>query len=273
MTIRPVKQIFTVLGCSSSPGVPRTNGDWGACDPLNPKNKRRRASLLIEQYADNGEKTTIVVDTGPDFREQMLSANVTNIDAVIYTHPHADHIHGIDDLRSFAQSSKKRIDIYSNDYTIDHLSTAFGYVIDTPSGSAYPPIVDAHRITNMDDELVINGPGGAISLQLIDQVHGQIRSIGLRVGKFAYCCDVNEFPEQSVSKLQNLDVLIIDATLMTPHVSHFSLDQAVEWIDRLGAKKAYTTHMHTPLDYEVVLAQTPEHIEPAYDGLQIEQTL
>ncbi len=273
MEIKPVKQVFTVLGCSSSPGVPRPSGDWGACNPNNPKNRRRRASLLIEQYAADGGKTTVVVDTGPDFREQMLSAKVSKIDGVIYTHAHADHIHGIDDLRTFALDGRKKIDIYLNTETLERLEQAFGYVIKSPPNSNYPPIVQTNLITNLDEKLLISGDGGAIEIDLIDQIHGDIRSIGIRVGDFAYCCDVNAFPENSIAKLQGLETLIIDATLMKPHVSHFSLDQAIEWAEKLGAKHAFTTHMHTPLDYDAVMNYTPDHMQPAYDGLQIEQLL
>ena len=273
MESKPTKQVFTVLGCSSSPGVPRPTGDWGACDPQNPKNRRRRASLLIEQYAQNGGKTTVVVDTGPDFREQMISAQVTNIDGVVYTHSHADHIHGIDDLRTFALDGRKKIDIYLDAPTLQHLKTCFGYVIASPKNSAYPPIVQTNLISDLDEKLCISGEGGTIEIDLIDQIHGSIRSLGLRIGNFAYCSDVNEFPSESVAKLQGLDTLIIDATLMKPHISHFSLDQAIEWVGKLGAKQAITTHMHTPLDYDAVMTYTPENMQPAYDGMQIEQIL
>ena len=273
MEIKPVKQVFTVLGCSSSPGVPRPSGDWGACDPNNPKNRRRRSSLLIEQYAEDGGKTTVVIDTGPDFREQMLSANVSKIDGVIYSHAHADHIHGIDDLRTFALDGRKKIDIYLNTDTLERLEQAFGYVIKSPPNSNYPPIVQTNLIDNLDEKLLISGDGGTIEIDLIDQEHGDIRSIGVRVGDFAYCCDVNAFTENSIAKLQELETLIIDATLMKPHASHFSLDQAIEWAEKLGAKRAFTTHMHTPLDYDAVMEYTPENMQPAYDGLQIVQKL
>lgn len=273
MDIKPVKQVFTVLGCSSSPGVPRPSGDWGACDPQNPKNRRRRASLLIEQFADNGEKTTVVVDTGPDFREQMISAEVTCIDGVLYTHAHADHIHGIDDLRTFALDGRKKIDIYLNAPTLAHLKSSFGYVIASPKNSNYPPIVETNLLSDLNKKLYISGSGGTIEIELIDQIHGNIRSIGLRIGDFAYCCDVNAFPQESIEKLLGLKTLIIDATLMTPHVSHFSLDQAIEWVEKLGAQNAITTHMHTPLDYDAVMAYTPQNMQPAYDGMQIVQEL
>ena len=260
---------FTILGCGSSPGVPRSNGDWGACNPTNPKNYRYRASLLIQRIAANGDKTTIVVDTGPDFRSQMVEANVNDITSVVYTHAHADHIHGIDDLRTYAISKKQLIDIYADDATFKRLNEAFGYCFTTPKGSNYPPILKRHQITPYK-ELVISGPGGTIPLFPVLQIHGDIHSLGFRVGNVAYCTDVNEFPEETPAHLKNLDVLIIDALQYRTHPSHFSVDEAVEWSQKLGAKRVILTHMHVPLDYDEVSKYTPENVEPAYHGLTFE---
>ena len=260
---------FTILGCGSSPGVPRANGDWGACNPTNPKNYRYRASLLIQRIAANGDKTTIVVDTGPDFRSQMVEANVDDITSVVYTHAHADHIHGIDDLRTYAISKKQLIDIYADDATFKRLNEAFGYCFTTPKGSNYPPILKRHQITPYK-ELVISGPGGVIPLFPVLQIHGDIHSLGFRVGNVAYCTDVNEFPEETPAHLKNLDVLIIDALQYSTHPSHFSVDEAVEWSQKLGAKRVILTHMHVPLDYDEVSKYTPENVEPAYHGLTFE---
>lgn len=260
---------FTILGCGSSPGVPRANGDWGACNPNNIKNYRYRASLLIQRIAANGNKTTIVVDTGPDFRSQMVEVNVDDITSVVYTHAHADHIHGIDDLRTYAISKKQLIDIYADDATFKRLNEAFGYCFTTPKGSNYPPILKRHQITPYK-ELVISGPGGEIPLFPVLQIHGDIHSLGFRVGNVAYCTDVNEFPEETPAHLKKLDVLIIDALQYRPHPSHFSVDQAVEWSQKLGAKRVILTHMHIPLDYDEVSNYTPENVEPAYHGLTFE---
>lgn len=259
---------FTVLGCGSSPGVPRINGDWGNCDPSNPKNKRLRCSLLIERIAADGRKTTIVIDTGPDFREQMIAAGVERLDAVIYTHAHADHIHGIDDLRGFVLVQRHRIPVYADETTMARLKSGFGYCFETPDGSNYPPIVDAVQI-EAGREFEIQGDGGPIRILPLRQIHAENSSLAFRIGGLAYCTDVSGFPAETSAALHGLDALIIDALQYRPHPSHFSLDEALEWIGRLDPKNAYLTHMHTPLDYETVMRETPDHVYPSYDGLQI----
>lgn len=264
------RRLFTVLGCASSPGVPRVNGDWGACDPGNPKNRRSRAAFLIRQIGADGGETTIVVDTGPDFREQMIANKVSQVDAVLYTHSHADHVHGIDDLRGFALSQRRRIPIYADPETMVRIRAGFGYCLETPAGSAYPPITEPHLITSFDQPILIDGAGGVIAVQPLDQVHGSIRSLGFRIGGLAYCCDVSDFPRDTVARLQGLDVLIIDSLQYKPHPSHLSVDQALWWIEKLDPKRAYLTHMHVPLDYDTVFEETPARVEPAYDGLTIE---
>ena len=260
---------LTILGCGSSPGVPRINGDWGACDPDNPKNNRRRASLLVERIGPSGGKTVVVIDTGPDFRAQMIDAKVTQLDAVLYTHAHADHIHGIDDLRTYVTDNQALMDIYATATTQARLDESFGYCFVTPEGSNYPPILKANEIDN-ETAFSISGAGGAINFQPLSQRHGDIESLGFRIGDVAYCTDVSAFPEGSPEKLENLDLLIIDALQYRRHASHFSLEEALEWIERLKPKRAILTHMHIPLDYETVSTQVPDHVEPAYDGMQIE---
>ena len=263
---------FTVLGCGSSPGVPRPNGDWGKCNPLNPKNRRRRASLLVERVSTHGT-TRVVIDTGPDFRAQIIDglAGKTDrhIDAAIYTHPHADHIHGIDDLRSFVLDSKALMPIYANRLTLNRLYEAFGYCFATPFGSSYPPILKAHQIGN-SESFTINGAGGSIRFKPMPMVHGDITSLGFRIENVAYCSDVNEFPPETSASLEDLDVLLIDALQYRPHPSHFSLDEALEWVSRLKPHRAILTHMHVPLDYDEVRALVPENVEPAYDGMVFE---
>lgn len=260
---------LTILGCGSSPGVPRITGDWGACDPTNPKNRRMRAAAMFERIKTDGRRTTVVIDTGPDFRAQMLMAGVRRIDAVLYTHPHADHIHGIDDLRGYVLEQKRLIDIYADSFTMARLREAFGYCFETPPGSSYPPILWARNIDH-DRTLTIEGEGGALAFEPLPQLHGDITSLGFRVGNVAYCPDVSAFPESTAARLNGLDLLVIDALQYRRHPSHFSFGEALEWIERLKPKSAVLTHMHIPLDYETVLADTPDHIQPAYDGMVLE---
>lgn len=259
---------FTILGCGSSPGVPRPNGDWGSCDPLEFKNFRYRASLLVERISKTGT-TTAIIDTSSDFRAQAITAGISNLDGVIYTHPHADHIHGIDDLRTFSFSQKKLIDVYTDKATLKRLYEGFGYCFETPPHSNYPPVLKAHEI-NAYDFFKINGSGGDIAFQSYLQTHGDIHSLGFRIGNVAYCTDVNAFPEETIAQLFDLDVLIIGALQYNPHPSHFSLSQALDWIDYLRPKRAILTHMHIYLDYHTVLRETPDYVEPAFNGMQFE---
>lgn len=263
---------FTILGCGSSPGVPRITGDWGACDPANPKNRRTRAAFLVEQIGPQG-RTTVVIDTGPDFRAQMIAAGVKSIDAVLYTHPHADHIHGIDDIRGFVLQNHMQVPIWADTATMERIREGFGYCLKTPAGSMYPPIVTENLIDPMDAPVTIEGAGGAITFQPLLQVHGSIASLGFRIGDVAYCSDISDFPDETVPRLAGLDMLVIDALQYRYHSSHLSLSQALDWIERLKPARAILTHMHVPLDYDTVQKETPDHVEPAYDGLSFEVAL
>jgi phosphoribosyl 1,2-cyclic phosphate phosphodiesterase len=263
---------FTILGCGSSPGVPRINGDWGACDPSNPKNARLRCAAMAERISENGGVTRVVIDTGPDFRAQMIAAKVDRLDAAIYTHAHADHIHGIDDLRGYALVQRRRIDVHADRTTMDRLDEAFGYCFRTPPGSGYPPILEPHLFGH-DGPVTIEGEGGPLAFEPLPQIHGDIISVGFRIGRLAYCPDVSAWPDETAERLGGLDVLIIDALQYKPHPTHFSLGEALEWIDRLKPARAVLTHMHTPLDYDTVMRETPDHVEPAYDGMRIELEL
>ncbi|HEV7417711.1 MAG TPA: MBL fold metallo-hydrolase [Tianweitania sediminis] len=264
----PDRLRLTILGCGSSPGVPRPNGDWGNCDPSNPKNRRRRSAAMVERIADAGI-TRVVIDTGPDFREQMIAAEVDAIDAVVLTHAHADHIHGIDDLRSFFLDTRERIDVYSDAFTFSRVEQAFGYCYATPPGSSYPPILRDRRVEPFVD-FTIDGKGGPITFKPLPQVHGDIISLGLKVGRLAYCSDVSQYPDETAAELHELDCLVIDALQYRSHPSHLSLSESLGWIERLKPKQAVLTHMHIPLDYELVQQETPPHVQPAYDGMIIE---
>lgn len=259
---------LTILGCGSSPGTPRITGDWGNCDPSNPKNRRMRAAAMVERVSANGI-TRVVIDTGPDFRDQMLMAGVKRIDAVLYTHPHADHIHGIDDLRGYVLEQKQLVDIHADQPTLDRLHEAFGYCFKTPVGSSYPPILRAHEVEH-SDPVIIEGEGGALTFTPLPQIHGDIISLGFRVGPLAYCSDVSHFPPATAELMQDLELLVVDALQYRPHPSHLSLGEALEWIEQLKPKRAVLTHMHVPLDYATVAAETPDHVEPAWDGMVLE---
>lgn len=267
-----VRRVFTILGCGSSPGVPSVKGEWGACDPANLKNRRTRAALLIQQIADGGT-TTVVIDTGPDFREQVIAANVQDIDAVFYSHPHADHIHGIDDLRGYVRHTGRRTPIWADSQTMDRIREGFRYCLETPENSQYPPIVEANIVDASMTPVCVQGAGGNISLEPLLQQHGNITSLGFRIGNFAYCSDVSDFPPETVEQLFRLDLLVIDTLQYRFHPSHLSLAQALEWIERLRPARAVLTHMHLPLDYDTVNRETPEHVEPGYDGMQISYDL
>jgi len=263
---------LVIAGCGSSPGVPRINGDWGSCDPTNSRNRRRRAAAIVERVAASGGVTRVAIDTGPDFRDQMLTAGVDRLDAVVYTHAHADHIHGVDDLRGYFLTQRRLVDIHADRPTLDRLREGFGYCFETPPGSSYPPIVKAHVIAH-EVPFTVDGPGGPLTFEPLPQIHGDILSLGFRIGRLAYCSDVSDFPAATVDKLASLDVLVIDALQYRPHPSHLSLSQALDWIERLKPRRAVLIHMHIPLDYATVMAETPDHVEPAYDGMVIEMSI
>jgi phosphoribosyl 1,2-cyclic phosphate phosphodiesterase len=256
---------FTILGCGSSPGVPRPALGWGDCDPNNPKNRRRRTSLLVERRGDAGV-TTVLIDTSPDLREQLIDANVDWIDGVLYTHEHADHTHGIDDLRSLFIKRRRQVEVYLDDHTAEMMQARFGYCFKSPPGSEYPPIVNDNRI-GPGREVVIQGQGGPIAALPILQQHGDIASLGFRFGNVAYSCDLSGMPPESAAALTGLDVWIVDALRYRPHPSHLSLADALGWIERLKPKRAILTNLHADLDYETLRREVPPHVEPAYDGI------
>jgi len=258
----------TILGCGSSGGVPRLGAMWGACDPKNPKNRRRRFGLLVERLG-HGRHTTVLVDTSPDLREQLLSVRAEALDGVLYTHDHADHTHGIDDLRMLAYAMKRRIDVWADAGTLASLESRFGYCFATQPGSAYPPILSAHKLTP-PAPVSIDGSTGVVEAVPVPQTHGDIASLGFRFGGLAYSPDISDVPEAAAQLLQGLDVWIVDALRFTPHPSHFHVKRTLEWIDRLKPKRAILTHMTTDLDYDALRRELPEGVEPAYDGMVIE---
>lgn len=256
---------FIILGCGSSGGVPRIGNIWGACDPAEPKNRRLRCSLLVRRIAEAGT-TTVLVDTGPDVRQQLLNADVKDLDAVIYTHAHADHVHGIDDLRAIAITHRRRVDVYMDAPTSRKVHEAFGYVFRTPEGSNYPPILNENRI-DQNTAFLIEGPGGAIEFQPVRVGHGEIDALGFKINNVAYLPDVKDISPQAELQFKDLDIWILDALRHTHHPSHLSLCEALEWIKRLAPRHSILTNMHIDLDYHTLRSELPGNIEPAYDGL------
>jgi phosphoribosyl 1,2-cyclic phosphate phosphodiesterase len=263
MTLR-----VTILGCGSSAGVPRVGVGWGACDPDNPKNRRRRCSILVERLGPGGT-TTVLVDTSPDMREQLLGLDVRRLDAVLLTHDHADHVHGIDDLRPLVIAMRRRMPVYMDGSTRGGVMTRFGYCFTTPPGSDYPPILDEHGLEAGTD-VTIEGPGGPVTGRPFRMIHGGTEALGFRFGNLAYAPDVSRMPEESLADLRDLDVLVIDALRYTPHPSHFSLSEALALIEAVRPRRAILTNLHTDLDYETLRREVPAGVEPAFDGLQIE---
>ena len=258
---------ITILGSGSSGGVPRVGNDWGQCDPTNPRNRRRRCSVLISQSSLRGE-TRVLVDTSPDLREQMLSSGTQDVDAVLFTHEHADHTHGIDDLRAFFLLKRKRVEIWADDATGRMLTTRFAYCFYTAPGSDYPPIVNLNAL-EAGRPVTIDGAGGTITAMPFQVQHGTIDALGFRVGDMAYTPDIDGVPDASLQHLENLDLWIVDALRRTPHPSHWSLPQTLEWIARIKPKRAVITNLHVDMDFATLVKELPAGIEPAYDGLEL----
>ncbi len=261
------RTVFSILGCGSSGGVPRIGGHWGDCDPGNPKNSRSRCSILIQKFGPAGV-TSVLVDTSPDMRNQLITAGVGELDAVVYTHDHADHTHGLDDLRVVVMNSKVgRLPVYADQRTFECLVHRFSYAFLQPENSPYPPILDIKLI---DDPVTIQGAGGAVTVTPFPVQHGNIVALGFRVGDVAYTPDISEILGPGRDQLLDLDYWIVDALRRKPHPTHSHLDNTLSWIAEYAPKNAVLTNMHNDLDYATVLAETPENVVPAYDGMMIE---
>ena len=256
---------FTILGCGSSMGVPRVALGWGSCDPNTPKNRRRRCALLVERTGSQGV-TRVLVDCTPDLREQLLDAKVDRLDGVLISHEHADHTHGIDDLRPLFVHLRKRVDIWLDEPTSQALNARFGYCFKTPPGSEYPPILTEHRLTP-GQPVTINGQGGPIEVLPVLQNHGDIASLSFRFGNVAYSADIKGLPAESMALMTGLHVWIVDALRKSPHPSHFNLDEALDWIGRIKPKRAILTNLHTDMDYAELRSTLPTNIEPGYDRM------
>jgi len=248
-----------ILGCGTSSGVPRVGNDWGLCDPSNPKNRRRRVAILVRYGA-----TQILVDTGPDLREQLLDANVTGVEAVLWTHDHADHCHGIDDLRQLYHARGRPVSGYARPDTLEVLKQRFAYAFDGKDG--YPAVVD---LRPLPDHINLGG----ISVRTVDQPHGPITSAGLRFdaggSTVVYSTDFSDLTPEMESRFQGTDLWIVDTLRRRPHPTHPSLGQALQWIERLKPGRALLTHMDNSMDYDTLMAELPPGVEPAYDGMEI----
>ena len=261
--------LFTILGSGSSGGVPRIGGHWGACDPTNPKNRRRRCSLLISREGPRGT-TRVLIDTAPDLRDQLLDAGIGEIDAVVYTHAHADHVHGLDDLRQIVYNIRRRLPVWADGATQEALLSRFGYAFVQPEGSSYPAILDLHTIRG---DVVIEGAGGPVTLTPFEVEHGSIDSLGFRIGALAYLPDVSEMKPEAWKVLEGLDTWILDALRREPHPTHAHLAKALKWLDQSGVRRGVLTNLHIDMDYAELQAETPPHVTPAYDGMTLRSPL
>ena len=259
----------TILGSGSSGGVPRIGGkdgrgEWGACDANEPKNRRRRCSLLVERGA-----TQILVDCSPDMREQLIDARVSRLDAVLITHDHADQCHGLDDLRMVAQNMMRRVPVYSEAQTLRTLTERFGYCFQSAATGAYPAILDGHLLPRPFEKLTIEGKGGPIEVSPFDQDHGSMTSLGFRFGPIAYSSDVVGLDDAAFAALAGVNTWIVDALRYKPHPTHAHVDMALSWIAKVKPRRAILTNLHIDLDYKTLKNSLPAGVEPAYDGMEI----
>ncbi len=258
---------LTILGCGSSGGVPRVAYGWGACDPAEPRNRRRRCSLLVERRDGTGA-TTLLVDTAPDLRDQLIGAGVKSLDAILFTHAHADHTHGIDDVRPLVIHMRRRIPVYADARTRELLERRFGYCFATPPGSEYPPILEMNDLVP-GRAVAVAGEGGSVAALPFAMEHGNEAALGFRFGAAAYAPDVSLMPPAAEACLHDLDLLVIDALRETPHPTHYSVSDALALIERVRPRRAILTNLHTDLDYATLAARLPPHVVPAYDGLSV----
>ncbi|MEM1381639.1 MAG: MBL fold metallo-hydrolase [Pseudomonadota bacterium] len=268
-----------ILGCGSSGGVPRIGGedgrgDWGVCDPNEPKNRRSRCSIVV-QRADGegrfeGRLTTLLIDTSPDMRQQLIDNAIPTVDAVVITHDHADQTHGIDDLRVVALQNMQRVPVYLSPHTAPVLPERFAYCFEQLAGSAYPAVLERHDLPADGTPFEVDGPTGPIPIIPFLQKHGRVPSHGFRCGPIVYSSDLDDLYPESWPIVHDADVWIIDALQLKPHGSHLHLEKALHFLEQAGAKRGVLTNMHVTMDYADVAATTPEHVVPAYDGMIIE---
>ncbi|MGH7048289.1 MAG: MBL fold metallo-hydrolase [Stellaceae bacterium] len=249
-----------MLGCGPSTGVPAIGPDWGRCDPADPRNRRRRASLLVEIGP-----VTILIDTSPDLREQLIDARVARLDAVLMTHAHADHLHGIDDLRQVNRRMHAAIPLWADAMALAEIRHRFGYALAPPAepGRYYKPCLIPHQIS---------GPFAVAGVAVVPftQDHGFITTLGFRIGPMAYSTDVVNLDDAAFATIDGAELWIIDCLRRGPHPTHSDLAKTLGWIARMRPRRAVLTHMDQSLDYQELSAELPAGVEPGRDGLVIE---
>jgi len=261
---------ITILGCGSSGGVPRADGNWGVCDPKDPRNRRTRCSMMARRLSDGGpdQWTTAVVDASPEFRQQVAEAGALRLDALLMTHDHADQSHGIDDIRAFAIRQRQRMTCHADAATEDTLLRRFKYIFQGEKD--YPAIANIVRLPPHGTCWSVGGPSGEIPVTTFDQDHGVVRSVGYRFGPVAYSSDVLELPEPAFEALSGVELWIVDALRYAPHPTHAHVDRALGWIERVKPRLGILTNMHIDLDYAELKVRLPKGVEPAYDGMRFE---
>jgi phosphoribosyl 1,2-cyclic phosphate phosphodiesterase len=259
----------TILGSGSSGGVPRADGNWGVCDPADPRNNRSRCSLMARRCSEEGPErwTTIVVDAAPEFRQQTAAAGAKRLDALLMTHDHADQAHGIDDIRAFAQRQRTRIPVHADAATEETLLRRFGYIFH--GEKSYPAIADIVAIPAHGQGWHVQGPSGPIPVVTFDQDHGEVRSVGYRFGPVAYSSDVLMLDDAAFAAMAGVEVWIVDALRYTPHPTHAHVERTLGWIERLKPRQAILTNMHIDLDYQELTSRLPEGVVAAFDGLRV----
>jgi phosphoribosyl 1,2-cyclic phosphate phosphodiesterase len=260
----------TILGSGSSGGVPRADGNWGVCDPADPRNRRSRCSMMIRRVSGEGPErwTTAVVDASPEFRQQTAEAGARRLDALLMTHDHADQAHGIDDIRAFAQRQRARIPCHVDAATEETLLRRFGYIFHGEKG--YPAVSDLIAIPPHGAAWQVDGPSGAIPITTFDQDHGGVRSVGYRFGPIAYSSDVAQLDDAAFRAMAGVEFWIVDALRYAPHPTHAHVERTLGWIERLRPARAILTNLHIDLDYTELAGRLPAGVEPAYDGMRFE---
>lgn len=260
-----------ILGCGSSGGVPRVGGDWGICDPDDPRNRRTRCSILV-RYTETGEgpTTDVLIDTSPDLREQLLADGTERIDALIFTHDHADQCHGIDDIRALAYRIRAQVPTFMDAPTADELTSRFAYCFATPDGRAHPPILKAQPVIVPGETFAIDGPGGSLPIEVLGLSHGPGPSLGLIfAGKLAYTPDVHDVPDAAMNQLADINTWICDALRYHDHPTHAHADKSLSWQARTRARRMVLTNLHIDMDYMRLSEELLASQEVAVDGMVI----